>query len=663
MRNTGELETLFDTDKDGKIERVFRPLPRMVVEANINPQDLAAARKLAEEDFRSYWEQSALDLEWFEKWEQVLDESQAPRYRWFAGGKCNIVHNALDRHIRTVNRNKLALVWEGEPGDSRKFTYFELYRAVNRLANALRNLGIRKGERIVLYMPPLPETVIAMLAAAKIGAVHVVVFAGFSGKALRERIQATRARCVITADGFYRNGKFTGLKPLVDAALAADEADNVDVCVVVRRAGIDVKMSPTRDMWYDDLVRREANEAETEIMDSADPLFILHTSGTSGKPRGIVHSHGGYMTGVGDTLKSVFDIKPTDIFWCTADAGWITGHSAVVYGPLIAGTTTLMYEGHPLYPQADRMWNIVDKFGVSILYTTPTTIRMLMRYGNRFPAQHDLSSLRLLGTVGEAISPDTWMWFHKTIGRNECQLLDTWWQTETGQFMIAPLPVSPLKPGSVNKPLPGVFADVLDRKGNPVPSGKGGFLAITKPWPAMFTGVHGDDDAYDTYFNTIPGVYFAGDVARKDEDGHFWILGRADEVLNIGGHRLGAVELENALCSHKAVAEAAVIGVPDKIKGEIAKAFVVLNRPEQPSDECASGALSSGALSPEAQADALAEELRLLLRQELGPVAELRTVVFCDSLPKTRSGKILRRVLKAQELGQDIEDITVMDEE
>ncbi|MFW5490374.1 MAG: acetate--CoA ligase [Desulfovibrio sp.] len=653
MQNTGNLNTLQANGRDDEIERVFRPLPRMVLEANMNPQDLASARKLAEEDFRAYWEQAALDLEWFEKWEQVLDDSQAPRYRWFAGGKCNIVHNALDRHIRTVNRNKLALVWEGEPGDSRKYTYFELYRAVNRLANALRNLGIRKGERIVLYMPPLPETVIAMLAAAKIGAVHVVVFAGFSGKALRERIQATNARCIITADGFYRNGKFTSLKPLVDAALAADEEDNVDVCVVVRRAGIDVNMTAARDIWYDDLVRREANEAETEIMDSNDPLFILHTSGTSGKPRGIIHSHGGYMTGVADTIKSVFDIKPTDFFWCTADAGWITGHSAVVYGPLIAGTTTLMYEGHPLYPQADRMWNMVDKYGVSILYTTPTTIRMLMRYGNRFPAQHDLSSLRLLGTVGEAISPETWVWFHKTIGRNECQLIDTWWQTETGQFMISPLPVSPLKPGSVNKPLPGVSADVVDRKGKPKPTNEVGFLAITKPWPAMFTGVLGDEATYDEYFNTIPGVYFAGDVARKDEDGHFWMLGRADEVLNIAGHRLGAVELEAVLCSHKTVAEAAVIGVPDKIKGETAKAFVVPGPNDQICEDPTTDARDA----------ALTDELRQLLRQELGPVAELRSVVFCESLPKTRSGKILRRVLKAQELGQDIEDITVIDEE
>jgi acetyl-CoA synthetase len=653
MQNTGDMNTLQANGRDEEIERVFRPLPRMVLEANMNPQDLASARKLAEEDFRAYWEQAALDLEWFEKWEQVLDDSQAPRYRWFAGGKCNIVHNALDRHIRTVNRNKLALVWEGEPGDSRKYTYFELYRAVNRLANALRNLGIRKGERIVLYMPPLPETVIAMLAAAKIGAVHVVVFAGFSGKALRERIQATNARCIITADGFYRNGKFTSLKPLVDAALAADEEDNVDVCVVVRRAGIDVNMTAARDIWYDDLVRREANEAETEIMDSSDPLFILHTSGTSGKPRGIIHSHGGYMTGVADTIKSVFDIKPTDFFWCTADAGWITGHSAVVYGPLIAGTTTLMYEGHPLYPQADRMWNMVDKYGVSILYTTPTTIRMLMRYGNRFPAQHDLSSLRLLGTVGEAISPETWVWFHKTIGRNECQLIDTWWQTETGQFMISPLPVSPLKPGSVNKPLPGVSADVVDRKGKPKPTNEVGFLTITKPWPAMFTGVLGDEATYDEYFNTIPGVYFAGDVARKDEDGHFWMLGRADEVLNIAGHRLGAVELEAVLCSHKAVAEAAVIGVPDKIKGETAKGFVVPGPNDQTCEDPTTDARDA----------ALTDELRQLLRQELGPVAELRSVVFCESLPKTRSGKILRRVLKAQELGQDIEDITVIDEE
>ena len=640
MDQNGALDSLFQE------ERVFRPLPQLVIEANVNPQELEAYRRQAAQDPLAYWEEAADELDWFKKWDQVLDESNPPFYRWFPGGRCNIVYNALDRHIETANKNKLALIWEGEPGDNRKYTYYELYRAVNRFAGALRSLGVAKGDRVALYMPSLPETVIAMLASAKIGAVHTLVFAGFSPKALRERLRDSGARLLVTADGFYRNGQVIQLKPLVDEALAGAEAERVDSVVVVRRTKVDVEMQDGRDFWYDDLVRNERNEAPTEVMEAGDPLFLLHTSGATGRPKGILHSHGGYMVGVHRTLTHVFDIKPTDIFWCTADPGWITGHTAVVYGPLLAGTTTVLYEGHPNYPQADRLWHIVAKYGVTIFYTVPTMIRMLMRFGTQYPRQHDLSTLRLLGSVGEPIGPEPWMWFYKNIGRSECPLLDTWWQTETGMFMLSPLPISLLKPGSVTKPLPGVEADVVDREGHPVPPGKGGFLVIKRPWPAMATGVLGDEERFRReYFESIPGnVYFAGDVAKKDEDGFFWIQGRADDVLNIAGHRVGTAELEAAFGTHPAVSEAAVVGVPDKIKGEAAKAFIVLNPGVSGADE-------------------LVKDLKRHMRNELGPVAVIKSVEFCETLPRTRSGKIMRRVLKARELGVDPGDLTMLAEE
>ncbi|MFO7594962.1 MAG: acetate--CoA ligase [Desulfocurvibacter africanus] len=639
MDDTGALDVLLNE------VRVFRPLPQTIIEANVNPQEVTGAYRLAQEDPLAYWEEAALELEWFRKWDQVLDSDNPPFYRWFPGGQCNIVHNALDRHIRTVNRNKLALIWEGEPGDSRKFTYFELYRAVNRFAGALRSLGVRKGDRVAVFMPLLPETLIAMLATAKIGAVHVCVFGGFSAKALSERICDSQARVVVTADGFYRNGKVINQKAIVDEALNSACSDCVDTVVVVHRAGVDVDMVSARDIWYEDLVRSEAPETRTEVMEATDPLFLLHTSGTSGRAKGIVHTHGGYMVGVARTMNWIFDIKPTDIFWCTADAGWITGHSYVVYAPLLCGTTTLMYEGHPLYPQADRLWSIVARYGVTALYTTPTLIRMLMRYGSQFPRQHDISSLRMLGSVGEPLNPEAWVWFHRHIGRGECPLMDTWWQTETGMCMLSPLPVSVLKPGSVNKPLPGVEAEVVDRQGQPVPPGKGGFLVLTKPWPGMLQTLWNDPKGYaQAYWDKIPGVYVTGDVARKDEDGYFWIQGRADEVINIAGHNIGTAEIESALCVHKAVAEAAVVGVPDKIKGEVAKAFVVL------SEGCE-------------LCEDLVRELKAMVRRELGPVVVLKSVAFVESLPRTKAGKILRRVLRAQELGVDPGDLSVLDEE
>jgi len=637
MDDTGALDVLLNE------VRVFRPLPQTIIEANVKPQELAGAYRTAQENPLAYWEDAALELEWFRRWDRVLDDDNPPHYRWFPGGQCNIVYNALDRHIRTVNRNKLALIWEGEPGDSRKFTYFELYRAVNRFAGALRSLGVRKGDRVAIYMPLLPETLIAMLATAKIGAIHVCVFGGFSAKVLRERICDSQAKVLVTADGFYRNGRVINQKAVVDEALTDACADCVDTVVVVHRAGVDVEMVSARDIWYADLVRNEFPETPTEVMEATDPLFLLHTSGTSGRSKAVVHTHGGYMVGVARSMNWVFDIKPTDIFWCTADSGWITGHSYVVYAPLLCGTTTLMYEGHPLYPQADRMWSMVARYGVTAFYTTPTLIRMLMRYGSHFPKQHDLSSIRMLGSVGEPLSPEVWVWFHRHIGRGECPLLDTWWQTETGTLMIAPLPVSALKPGSVGKPLPGVAAEVVDREGAPVPPGKGGFLVLTRPWPGMFQGLWNNPESYaDTYWRKIPGVYVTGDVARKDEDGYYWIQGRTDEAINIAGHNLGTAELEAALMAHKAVAEAAVVGIPDKIKGEVVKAFVILPEGHEPSED-------------------LVRDLKTHLRRELGPVAVLKSVAFVESLPRNKAGKLLRRVLRAQELGLDPGDLSSLD--
>jgi len=656
MEHSGTLESL------AQELRVFRPLPQLVIEANVNPQELEGFRRQAKGDPLGYWEEAADELDWYKKWDQVLDESNAPFYRWFPGARCNIVYNALDRHIETANKNKLALIWEGEPGDSRKYTYYELYREVNRFANALRTLGVGKGDRVIIYMPPLPEAVISMLATAKIGAIHSLVFAGFSAKALRGRIRDVKAKLVITADGFYRNGQIIRLKQTVDEALVGACADCVDSVVVVHRAKVDTDMLDGRDFWYDDLVRRERPESPTEVMEANDTLFLLHTSGATGTPKIVSHCHGGYMVGVHRTLNHVFDIKPTDIFWCTADLGWVTGHSAVVYGPLLAGTTTLLYEGHPNYPQADRMWHIVSKYGVTIFYTAPTLIRMLMRFGPQYPRQHDLSTLRLLGSVGEPIGPETWLWFYRHIGRGECPLLDTWWQTETGMFMISPLPISLLKPGSVTRPLPGVEVDVVDREGNSVPPGAGGLLVITRPWPAMMTGYFNDKDGekggdtdgggdgksgpgehYREAFSRFPGKYLAGDVAKRDEDGYLWIQGRADDVLNIAGHRLGTAELENAFRSHPAVAEAAIIGVPDKIKGEAAKAFIILIQGAEPSDD-------------------LILDLKHHMRKELGPVAVIKSIEFRTTLPRTRSGKIMRRLLKAEETGEAPGDLSMLDD-
>ena len=632
-----------------KEERVFRPQPQVVREANLGPEDYDTARRICAKDFRQLWETEAQELDWFTKWTQVLDDSNPPFYKWFTGGRCNLAHNALDRHILTANKNKLAVIWEGESGECRKYTYYELYREVNRFANALRTLGVGKGDRVLLYLPPLPETVIAMLTAAKIGAVQTLVFAGYSAKSLRERVESCAPKVIVTADGFYRNGRVINLKTIVDQALMGLTRTAPENVIVVHRTGLDSEMFEPRDLRYEDLVRQERTQAATEVLEAEDPLFLLYTSGATGKPKGLVHTHGGYMVGVHATYRWVMDVKPTDIYFCTADPGWITGHSYVVFGPLMAGTTVVLYEGHPLYPQADRVWSIVARYGVTILYTTPTLIRMLMRYGPQYPKRHDLSTLRLLGSVGEPIGPEPWIWFHKYIGREECPVLDTWWQTETGMFMVSPLPISLLKPGSAGKPLPGVDVDVVDSAGQPAGPDKGGFVVIRQPWPAMARTLWKDEPGYKkTYWERIPGVYFTGDMARKDEDGYFWFQGRADDVLNIGGLRIGSAEVEAALTAHRYVVEAAVIGVPDSIRGEAAKAFVVPIEGWENEFETE---------------DEFMTALNNQVHRELGPFVTLRSIGFRDSLPHTKSGKIMRRLLKAEELGTPPGDLSSLEEE
>ena len=467
-----------EIEKNQDEQIVLRPLPGFTAGANIGLNEVNKARRLAKSDLSAYWEEAADRLDWFRKWDQALTGDGPEDWAWFAGAKCNIIYNALDRHIQTANKNKLALIWEGEPGDTRKYTYYELYREVNRCAEALRSLGVGKKDRVVVYMPALPETMITMLAAAKIGAVHCLVFAGYSAKVLRHRIAEIGAKAVVTCDGFYRNGHVVRVKDVVDKALMDTRTECVDSVVVVHRANMEVNMREPRDVWFEDLVRQARPESVTEVMDADDPLFILHTSGSTGQPKTVIHSHGGYMVGVHQTFDWVFDIKPTDIYWCTAELSWITGHSYAAYGPLMAGTTTVMFEGHPLYPKADRLWRIVAKYGVNIIYTSPTMIRMLKRYGSQYPKQHDLSTLRLLATVGEPISPETWMWYYDVVGNRRCPVLDTWWQTETGMIMISPLPVAALKPGSVARPLPGVEADVVDENGESCKPWEKGFLTI-----------------------------------------------------------------------------------------------------------------------------------------------------------------------------------------
>ena len=607
--------------------------------------DPDALRAAAAADPVGFWEAEANELEWYQPWEKVLDDSEAPFYKWFTGAKTNIVHNAIDRHVHGPYKNKLALIWVGENGSEHQtYSYFSLAREVTRMANIIKAMGVGKGDKVTIYLPRIPEIVFAMLACAKIGAVHSVIFAGFSADALSARIDDSESKLVITADGSWVNGGIFKLKDIVDEAIRF--SPSVENVIVVKRTGHEVNMEPLRDHWYHDLTALPiANgPCPTEQLDAEDPLFILYTSGSTGAPKAILHTHGGYMVGTYSTLKYTFDIRDEDRWWCTADPGWITGHSYLVYGPMLAGATTFMYEGGPTYPNPNRWWQLIEFYGITTFYTAPTAIRSLMRFGEAWPNRHDLSSLRLLGSVGEPINPEAWHWFHRVIGKERCPIMDTWWQTETGMFQICPTPGAPLKPGSGGKPFFGQEAEILDEDGNPVPDGEEGFLVLKNPWPAMMRTLYKDPDRYvNTYWSKYPGRYLAGDSAKRDADGYFWVIGRTDDVIKVSGHRLGTAEVESALVSHPAVAEAAAVGLPHEVKGNAIHAFVVLRMGYEGSQQ-------------------LAEELRKHVSVHLSPIAKPDWIDFADKLPKTRSGKIMRRVLKARALGQDEGDVTTLEE-
>lgn len=595
-------------------------------------------------DPEQFWDSVARELHWFRTWDRVLDWNH-PFARWFVGGRINASYNAVDRHVKTWRKNKAALLWEGENGDRRVWTYQELYYEVNKFANVLKSLGVQKGDRIAFYMPMVPEFPAAVLAAARLGATFTVVFSGFSASALSGRINDCQAKVVVTADGGYRRGKVIALKEIVDEALA--DTPSVQSVVVYKRIGREVPMKEGRDFWWHDLMAGAKSYIAPEPLDSSHPLYILYTSGTTGKPKGAVHGTGGYLTFVHATTKWVFDAREDDVYWCTADVGWVTGHSYVIFGPLSHGLTIMMYEGAPDYPAPDRWWDIIARYAVSIFYTTPTAIRALMKFGDDLPRKHDLSSLRILGTVGEPINPAAWQWYYDVIGQSRCPVVDTWWQTETGGILISPSPnlgLMPLKPGSATLPLPGIEPDIVDEKGNGLPNGQKGFLVIKKPWPGMFMTLYNDDDRYrQVYWSRFPPYYYPGDYALRDHDGYFWLLGRADEVLKVAGHRLGTIEIEDAFVGHPAVAEAAVAGKPDAVKGEGIVAFVTLKRTYSPSKQ-------------------LRDELRDHVRKSIGPIATPDEIHFVNLLPKTRSGKIMRRVVKAVASGAEIGDITTLED-
>jgi len=621
-------------------KRIIKPNVETVERAHVKNWETEIEKG---KDFEKYWEEKAEDLDWFQKWDQVLDESNKPFYKWFVNGKINLAYNAVDRWIHTEKRNHVAILYVNERGDEKKLTYYELYREVNKMANALKNLGVKKGEPVSMYLPMCPELLISMLACNKIGAVHSVVYSGLSVGAFVERMNHAKVKILITADGTYRRGKIIDLKKISDEAML--QCPTIETVIVVQHTGNEIKMSDLsgKEIFYERLIEGEPAECEPEPMDAEDPLFILYTSGSTGKPKGVLHTTGGYMVGVATTLKNIFDIQDDDMWWCTGDIGWITGHSYTIYGPLILGTTTVVYEGAPDYPDPGAWWKIIEKYGVTKFYTAPTSIRHLMRFGNKYPNIYDLSSLRILGTVGEPINPEVWMWYYKNVGKEKTPIMDTWWQTETGMHLISPLPSAYLKPGSATKPVPGVEADVVDENGNPVPLGKGGYLVITKPWPAMFRTLYKDDQRYkEIYWNQIPGVYKADDLARKDKDGYFWIQGRSDDVLKIASHRIGTAEVESAFVSHPAVVEAAVIGKSDPIKGQVIKAFIILKEGYKLKTK-------------------LIKELINHVRYELGPVAVIGEIEQVDSLPKT-SDKIMRRILRAREIGEDLGDISTLEE-
>ncbi|MEZ4771346.1 MAG: acetate--CoA ligase [Caldilineales bacterium] len=622
---------------------VYHPSPEIIANAHIPDYDEVYARALA--DPQAFWAERAATLSWYEPWTQALDDSDAPFYKWFVGGKTNIALNALDRHVTTWRKNKLALIWEGEPGDKVTFSYFRLWQEVNRFANVLRSMGVRKGDRVTIYMGRIPELPIAMLACAKIGAVHSVVYGGFSEQALADRIEDAQSRVLITADGAWLRGKTVDLKRMADEAIHRSPV--VEHVIVVKRTGQDVSMEAGRDYWYHDLMALPiaSPNCPTEVMDAEDPLFILYTSGTTGKPKGLLHTHGGYQVYTSTTLQWVFDIKEEDRWWCAADPGWITGHSYIVYAPLILGATSFMYEGAPNHPYPNRWWKMIEHYGITILYTAPTAIRGLMRFGDAWPQRHDLSSLRLLGSVGEPINPEAWRWYHKIIGREKCPIMDTWWQTETGGFMITPVPSMPLKPGSATRPFPGIEAAIVDEDGQPVPANEDGYLIIKRPWPGMARTVYGDPQRYvNQYWERFKeqGYYLTGDSARMDEDGYVWVIGRIDDVIKVSGYRLGTAEIESALVSHPAVAEAAAIGIPDELRGNVIWVYCILRTGYEGTDR-------------------LVDELKEHVRHETGPIAVPARIEFVDGLPKTRSGKIMRRVLKAHALGKDVGDISTLE--
>jgi acetyl-CoA synthetase len=619
-------------------KRKFVPPKDFAKRAHVNTP---AIYKDAAKNPARFWERFARELAWFKPWKKTL-EWKVPYAKWFVGGKLNVSYNCLDRHIETARRTKAALIWEGEPGDTRTLTYWDLYREVNRFAAALKRRGVKKGDRVTIYMPMVPETAIAMLACTRIGAPHSVIFGGFAPDAVKERIHDAESTVVLTADGGWRRGSVVPLKKNVDEALR--ECPDVKTVVVLKRTGQDVPMEAGRDIWWDEFVKDAPARCPAEKMDAEDMLYLLYTSGSTGKPKGIQHTTGGYLTGVYATTKWVFDLRETDVYWCTADIGWVTGHSYVVYGPLANGATTVMYEGTPDFPDKDRFWRIVEKHGVTICYTAPTAIRTFMRWGDEYPKRCDLSSLRLLGSVGEPINPEAWVWYWKVIGGGRCPVVDTWWQTETGHILITPLPgLTTLKPGSATRPFPGIRPDIVDEAGRPVPADAGGYLVMRRPWPAIARTIWGDPDRYvQTYFGQYgPDVYVAGDGAKRDEDGYFWLLGRIDDVMNVAGHRLSTYEIESALVDDPKVAEAAVVSKPDDLVGEAIVAFVTLK---------------SGFVGD----DRMAEELREHVAKMIGKIARPHGIIFTDDLPKTRSGKIMRRLLRDVARGRPLGDVTTL---
>ena len=618
-------------------DRTFPPPPEFAARAVVKDKSIY---ERAEADPEGYWAAEAEKLDWFKPWDTVLEWDE-PFAKWFVGGQLNVSYNCLDRHVAAGRGDRIAYYWEGEPGDRKTITYQQLLDETCKCANALKELGVKRGDRVAIYMPMILEAPIAMLACARIGAPHTFVFGGFSAEALRDGINDAEAKLVITADGGYRRGQAAGLKASVDRAI--EETPSIEKVLVVRRTGQDVTMQDGRDVWWHDLVDRQEAECEPERMESEDMLYLLYTSGTTARPKGIIHTTGGYLVGVSTTHRYVFDLHDDDIYWCAADIGWVTGHSYIVYGPLANGATGVMYEGTPDYPAQDRWWDIVERYKVTILYTAPTAIRAHMKWGPEHAGQHDLSSLRLLGSVGEPINPEAWIWYHRYIGGERCPIVDTWWQTETGAIMISPLPgITATKPGSATFPLPGVGADVVDNQGRSVPLGKGGYLVLTRPWPSMLRGIYGDPERYkETYWSRYPGKYFVGDGCKRDEEGYYWLLGRVDDVMNVSGHRISTTEIESALVSDDRVAEAAVVGQPDPVSGEAIFCFVILKSSVEPSPQ-------------------LGEELRKHVATKISPIARPKRIMFTPDLPKTRSGKIMRRLLRDVANQRQLGDTTTL---